>query len=80
MNLESIWIAPRLVIRVGFFALAAVVALACSACASKQKLASGLPAEVSLPSMTSTFEPSRSMGSAPSVMPMASANGSSFTR
>jgi len=95
MTLEAIKNARRLASWGRMLALGAVVALACPACASKDKVASGqgvgMGAGMAPPPLTSAYDPSKQMGSAgspwgspgggmPSSMPTAAANGSSFSR
>jgi hypothetical protein len=77
MALETIKDARRLAARGGMMVLGAVVALACPACASKEKVASG-PAggmdmgSMSPPPMTAAYDPARQVASGSPSNPWAS--------
>lgn len=90
MSLETIKDARRIATRGGMLALGVMVALACPACASKEKVASGPMggAGMAPPPMTAAYDPSRQVASGvgnspwgspssstPAGMPMAAANG-----
>jgi len=76
MILELIQIAPRLASRGRAIALGAVVALACSACASEEKVTAS-PQSGGVPTMTAANDPPRQVASAPLGYPWAT-NGPSL--
>jgi hypothetical protein len=79
MTLETIKNARRLVSRGRMLMLGAAVALACPACASKDKVASGpgvgLGAGMAPPPLTAAYDPSKQMGASSGNSPWGSPGG-----